>query len=174
MLGNLTRRFDDWFFALFRLDVSRNMQTEIAQYSHSVKSKCAIFVRMNDRLQKLKKSLSIQWGEMANRLGVSRSMIDQIRKGTRMPGPRLERRIRELEQDAGIAPKFPTHGKPTSEKFQRLEDSPGVVHEPRDTYKNTGQPDRDDIPARLDALEYKLDQILSALEAKMPEGKKSA
>jgi transcriptional regulator with XRE-family HTH domain len=58
---------------------------------------------VNIRLQKLRKELHLQWGELAEKLGVSRSMLDQVRKGVRNFGPKTERKLHDLEVDAGIA-----------------------------------------------------------------------
>lgn len=57
---------------------------------------------MNTRLEVLKKSMKLSWGELAETLGVSRSMVDQVRKGTRVFGPKAVRRLEELEVQAGI------------------------------------------------------------------------
>lgn len=57
---------------------------------------------MRDRLQALKEKLHLEWGELADRLEISRSMIDQMRGGSRSAGPKLERRIVDLEIQAGI------------------------------------------------------------------------
>lgn len=103
---------------------------------------------MNARLEKLKKTLVLEWGEIAKHLGVTRSMLDKVRKGERQAGPQLERRIIEAEIEAGLSDaksptvgllreprvnydlqksslvvdsKPPTDGKVTLDDFQRLE-----------------------------------------------------
>ena len=48
----------------------------------------------------------MEWGELAAHLGISRSMLDQVRKGTRNPGPKLVRRIEAAESAAGISRVF--------------------------------------------------------------------
>ena len=55
---------------------------------------------MNERLETLRYSLGLEWGELAKRLGISRSMIGFIRKGDRRPSAALLLRISELEQQA--------------------------------------------------------------------------
>ena len=57
---------------------------------------------MKERLQILKEKNRFQWGELAHHLGISRSMLDQLRKGTRHPGPKLIRIIEAAEVEAGI------------------------------------------------------------------------
>lgn len=57
---------------------------------------------MQVRLQKLKTALHVEWGELAQRLGVSRSLVDQARKNTRQFGPKTMRRLMDVERQAGI------------------------------------------------------------------------
>lgn len=49
------------------------------------------------RLDALRERLTVSWTELAELLGVSRSMLNYVRTGGRAPGPRLLRRITELE-----------------------------------------------------------------------------
>lgn len=46
----------------------------------------------------------LTWGELSERLQVSRAMLDFVRTGKRNPSPKLRRRIANLETEAGIAP----------------------------------------------------------------------
>ena len=59
---------------------------------------------MNKRLETLRYSLGLEWGELAARLGISRAMIGFIRNGKRKPSAALLLRISELEQQAGGNP----------------------------------------------------------------------
>ena len=45
----------------------------------------------------------MEWGELAKHLNLSRSMLDQVRKGRRHFGPKAMRRILEAEADVGLA-----------------------------------------------------------------------
>ena len=56
---------------------------------------------MNERLNNLRFSLGIDWGELAKRLEISRSMLGFVRNEVKTPGPKLVHRIRELEKTAG-------------------------------------------------------------------------
>ena len=55
---------------------------------------------MNKRLETLRYSLGLEWGELAEKLGISRAMIGFIRNGKRKPSAALLLRISELEQKA--------------------------------------------------------------------------
>lgn len=59
---------------------------------------------MQNRLETLRYSLGLEWGELAERLGISRAMIGFIRNGKRKPSAALLLRISELEQQAGGNP----------------------------------------------------------------------
>jgi transcriptional regulator with XRE-family HTH domain len=54
------------------------------------------------RLERVKKAASLQWGQLAERLGVSRSMLDQARKGIARFGPNPERALIQMEQSLGL------------------------------------------------------------------------
>ena len=56
---------------------------------------------MNKRLETLRYSLGMEWGELAERLQISRAMIGFIRNGKRKASAALLLRISELEQQAG-------------------------------------------------------------------------
>ena len=58
---------------------------------------------MKARLDRLRDSLMLSWGELQNRLDISESMLYFIKKGARNPSPKLMRRIVELEQEAGLS-----------------------------------------------------------------------
>lgn len=53
---------------------------------------------MDERLENLRKQLCLDWGELAQKLGISRAMLGFVRRGTRNPSAALLRRIRELEE----------------------------------------------------------------------------
>ena len=59
---------------------------------------------MNTRLETLRYSLGLEWGELAERLNISRAMIGFSRNGKRKPSAALLMRISELEQQAGGNP----------------------------------------------------------------------
>ena len=56
---------------------------------------------MNERLEKLRYALGLEWGQLAERLGISRAMLGFIRNGTRRPSAALSLRITELEASLG-------------------------------------------------------------------------
>lgn len=53
---------------------------------------------MNERLEKLRFALGLEWGELAEKLAISRAMLGFIRNGIRRPSAKLMFRITELEQ----------------------------------------------------------------------------
>ena len=55
---------------------------------------------MNKRLETLRYSLGLEWGELAEKLQISRAMIGFIRNGQRKPSAALLLRISDLEQQA--------------------------------------------------------------------------
>jgi len=57
---------------------------------------------VNDRLQTLRFALRLEWGELANRLDMSRSMLDFVRKGQRNLSFGALHRLEELERSAGL------------------------------------------------------------------------
>lgn len=57
---------------------------------------------MEKRLESLKIALHLEWGELADLLGISRSMLDQTRKGRRAFGPHIMRKLQQAEVEAGI------------------------------------------------------------------------
>ena len=54
------------------------------------------------RLDRLKAHHCATWGELAQIIGISRSMLDFIRLGQRDAGPKVLRKIRNAEVEAGI------------------------------------------------------------------------
>ena len=59
---------------------------------------------MNERLEKLRFALGLEWGQLADQLKISRSMLGFIRKGERRPSAALLLRISELEASTGSNP----------------------------------------------------------------------
>lgn len=57
---------------------------------------------MHNRLETLRQALRLQWGELAARLNLSRSMLDQVRRDRRKLSIKAIRRLEEAERDAGI------------------------------------------------------------------------
>ena len=69
---------------------------------------------MNSRLQRLREILRLEWGELADHLGMSRAMLDFVRKGQRNLSFPALRRLEEAERAAGISPPVvPTVSAPT-------------------------------------------------------------
>jgi len=62
---------------------------------------------MQTRLEKLRTTLRLEWGELSTQLGLSRSMLDQVRKGQRNLSIKALRRLEEVERSAGILPPAP-------------------------------------------------------------------
>jgi transcriptional regulator with XRE-family HTH domain len=59
---------------------------------------------MEKRFSALRVALRLTWGGLAQRLDLSRSMMDQVRKGQRnLSFPALAR-LEEAEREAGLAP----------------------------------------------------------------------
>ena len=58
---------------------------------------------VGSRLDGLKETMTLTWGELSTRLQLSRAMLDFMRTGARNPSPKVLRRITELEVEAGIA-----------------------------------------------------------------------
>ena len=64
---------------------------------------------VGSRLDGLKETMTLTWGELSTRLQLSRAMLDFMRTGARNPSPKVLRRITELEVEAGIATPRPPH-----------------------------------------------------------------
>ena len=54
---------------------------------------------LRDRLEKIKAARSLTWLEMADFIGVSRQYMSMLKSGERVPGPKIERRIRDAEEE---------------------------------------------------------------------------
>lgn len=63
-----------------------------------------MYEEMKERLKRLKDALSLEWGELAAKLDISRSMLDHVRNGLRTFGPKTVRRLELAEREAGIQP----------------------------------------------------------------------
>ena len=57
---------------------------------------------MDKRLQILRETLRLQWGELAQRMRISRSMLDQVRAGKRALSYKAIRRLEQVEIEAGV------------------------------------------------------------------------
>jgi transcriptional regulator with XRE-family HTH domain len=79
------------------------MPTVLLPDSYSVNSFVA--KKLETRLSALREALVLNWGELAEHLEISRSMLDFLRRGERHASPSLERRILGLEVQAGLATK---------------------------------------------------------------------
>ncbi len=53
-------------------------------------------------MEALRNALTVSWGELAERLQISRAMLDFLRTEARNPSQKLLRRIIALEQEAGL------------------------------------------------------------------------
>lgn len=58
---------------------------------------------LSQRVEALRARLLVNWSELAAMLDISRSMLNYVRSGAREPGPKLLRRIAELESRAAPA-----------------------------------------------------------------------
>jgi transcriptional regulator with XRE-family HTH domain len=59
---------------------------------------------MEERLQLLRQKLRLEWGQLAERLGLSRAMLDFVRKGQRNLSFKALNRLEDAERAAGILP----------------------------------------------------------------------
>ena len=66
---------------------------------------------MKKVLESMKERLGVTWGELADYIGISRSMLDFLRKGERVPGNKTRRLVEEAA--AKCEAEFPTNA-PTS------------------------------------------------------------
>lgn len=57
---------------------------------------------MPKRLENLRQALTLNWGELAAKLEISRAMLDFIRTGARNPSPKILRKIELAEIEAGL------------------------------------------------------------------------
>lgn len=112
-------------------------------------------MKIDDRLNRLKEKLVIDWGGVCDVLGIKRSMLHYLRNGERRPSSDLMRKLIEVERSAGIdTPPVPTVGSATRANSQRLKLRETA---PESVTKNSATRD---IHKRLDDLERKLDELL--------------
>lgn len=55
---------------------------------------------MKERLENLKKNLGVTWGEVAEYIGISRSMLDFLRSGERSAGNKTLQQMENAEERA--------------------------------------------------------------------------
>ena len=67
---------------------------------------------MEERLRNLRYSLGLEWGELAEKLEISRAMLNFVRKGDRKPSAALLLRITELERAAAMSEEVATKSQP--------------------------------------------------------------
>ena len=128
--------------ALLFLLCSRIMSTKLTHDSHNTRKKCEESANMENRLEILRKTLNMGWGELASAMGISRSMLDQVRKGTRIFSPKTARQLEELELKAGLRESHPPLPQPSG-------DLTGDIHT---------------ICTRLSGMEKALERMATALE----------
>ncbi len=58
---------------------------------------------MKKKLEALKERTGLTWGALADYIGISRSMLDFLRNGVRIPGNKTRRLIEEAEARSGSA-----------------------------------------------------------------------
>lgn len=97
---------------------------------------------MKNRLESLKNRLGLSWGELADYIGISRSMLDFVRTGNREPGNKTRRLIEEAEKKCGL---------------ETMPGEPTLVG-----YSPEG------IAPKLDRISVALERIASALEKLTP------
>jgi transcriptional regulator with XRE-family HTH domain len=68
---------------------------------------------METRLSALRVAMRLQWGELAVHIGLSRSMLDQVRKGQRNLSFAALSRLEDAERAAGITPPSSSVGPPS-------------------------------------------------------------
>ena len=89
---------------------------------------------MPDRLENLRRALTLNWGELATKLEISRAMLDFIRTGARNPSAKVLRKIEQAEIEAGIKNGMTTHedqglNETGSMKREMLEEMVGIKKE---------------------------------------------
>lgn len=94
--------------------------------------------------------MHLGWGELADKLGISRSMLDQTRSGVKIFGPKTMRALVDAEIEAGIA--SPARSLPTA--LDRLAEEVGK---------------RDALGVPLAELHGKDTELDAALAAATPE-----
>lgn len=101
------------------------------------------------------------WGELAVKIGISRSMLDFLKAGTKDAGPAVLRKIIAAEEAAGLRP--PTPGETLSAGLQRPENA---VREQRVDYgANIGaRAELEAIRADVDRLLKRIDGVLAKIQ----------
>jgi transcriptional regulator with XRE-family HTH domain len=90
-------------------------------------------------------ALRLEWGELAARLGMSRAMLDFLRKGQRKPSFRTLDSIEAAEREAGLTP------------------PPAVVRETPEPY--AARPENDSISAAIARIEAKTEDLTAEFRA---------
>lgn len=67
---------------------------------------------MEERLRNLRYGLGLEWGELAEKLEISRAMLNFVRKGERKPSAALLLRITELERAVATSEEVATKQQP--------------------------------------------------------------
>ena len=67
---------------------------------------------MEERLKRLRYDLGLEWGELADKLEISRAMLNFVRKGNRKPSAALLLRITELERAVATSAEMATKAQP--------------------------------------------------------------
>lgn len=149
---------------------------------------------VGSRLDALRAALTMNWGELADHLRISRSMLDFMRKGERNPSPQMLRSLMDAERAAGIGP--PTSAPPAPPHEPAIQRSPSrgaaepaqndpfpmlgkLEQEISNHWKETQahfqslEKDRADLSnhrklteEKFQSLEAKLDRLLALMEGK--------
>ena len=108
------------------------------------------------RLEALREALVMNWGELANHLSISRSMLDFMRKGIRNPSAQMLRQLADAERAAGIGPPEVASRAPPRETM--------TVREPgSNDWKNDAQ-NFQRLEKRMADIEQKLDALLEWIQ----------
>ena len=59
-------------------------------------------LKLVERMDRIRNANAMTWLEFAGFIGISRQYLSFIKAGARVPGPKIERRIREAEKDIEI------------------------------------------------------------------------
>lgn len=102
---------------------------------------------MDERLRKLKDNLGLEWGELAEKLCISRAMLGFIRRGDKPASSKLLRRIADLELSCRC-----------NQATQSGQDSNQIATELARLNARIG-----DLSSRLDRLERILLDVLARL-----------
>ena len=110
---------------------------------------------MERRLQHLRQVLRLEWGELAEKLDLSRAMLDFVRKGQRNLSFKALNRLEEVEREAGIAIPAPA----TSVTRHVPPDTP-----PSASFSSLSHKEKDQILARLAKMETDIQAIREAVK----------